>query len=267
MNDGSEYSGKTVLVAGAAGGIGSALCTAFAGAGAHLIMLDRAGDDQPDGQLSAGSLASELQAAGHRADFTACDLTRPESIEAALRISLGEGPSGSSGTLDVLIYNAAAFTPTVHFAELDEEQWDTAVRVNLTGAFLLDKYALPWLRRSRHGVILHIASQLGHSAVKGQTAYCATKAGLIHMTRAMAADLADEGIRVVSISPGGTATSRLEHRFGSLQEAEKVLGSKHLLNRLARPEEIAEAALFLAGSRASFITGSDLLVDGGYTAV
>ena len=111
-----------------------------------------------------------------------------------------------------------------------------------------------------------IASQLGRVAWDGQSAYCATKGALIQLAKVMALDHAPEGIRVNTLSPGGTATARIAKRFGSMQRAEAVWGPTHPIGRLGRPEEIAAGAVYLASDESSFMTGADLLIDGGYTA-
>ncbi len=120
---------------------------------------------------------------------------------------------------------------------------------------------------ARSGVILNMASQLGHVGAAGRGAYGASKAALIALTRAIAVDYAAHGIRAVSLSPGAVMTSRLLRRYGSSQEAVRVLAPRYPAGRLGTVDEVAEAALFLVGDGAAFMTGTDMLVDGGYTAV
>ena len=141
--------------------------------------------------------------------------------------------------------------------------------MNLTGAFLLSRAVLPQMIVGGGGSIIFIASQLGRvgSAELGDAAYCATKGALIQLAKVMAIDHAGQNIRVNTLSPGAVETERLLRRYGSFAAASEALGPKHLQGRLGRPSEIAAAAVFLAGDAASFVTGSDLLVDGGYTAV
>ena len=116
------------------------------------------------------------------------------------------------------------------------------------------------------GVIINIASQLGHVATKGAAPYCTTKGGMLQFTRTLALDHAEDGIRVVALSPGAVLTPRLTEIYGTVEEAEKALKTAYPLGRLGEAEEIAKAALFLASDASSFITGTDLLVDGGYSA-
>jgi NAD(P)-dependent dehydrogenase (short-subunit alcohol dehydrogenase family) len=115
------------------------------------------------------------------------------------------------------------------------------------------------------GNIIHIASQLGRVAAANRAPYCASKGAIIQLAKAMATDHAAQNVRVNALSPGAVETRRLVLRFGDMKTARRVSGPKHLLNRLGQPEEIAQAALFLASDAASFMTGADMLVDGGYT--
>ena len=130
----------------------------------------------------------------------------------------------------------------------------------------MSRWAIPHIARAGGGSIIHIASQLGTVGTAGRVAYCATKGALITMAKAMAVDHAAQKIRVNTLSPGAVETERML-RFGTMEKAREVLGPKHLVNRLGQPEEIAAAALFLAADAASFMTGANLLVDGGYNAI
>jgi NAD(P)-dependent dehydrogenase (short-subunit alcohol dehydrogenase family) len=145
--------------------------------------------------------------------------------------------------------------------------WERVVAVNLTGAFLLCRAALPPMIASGGGSVILIASQLGRVGSPGRAAYCATKGALIQLAKVMAIDHAAQNIRVNAISPGAVETERLIRRYGSFEAARAALASKHLPGRLGQPSEIAAAAVFLASDEASFVTGADLLVDGGYTAI
>jgi len=130
----------------------------------------------------------------------------------------------------------------------------------------MSRAILPTMIAGGGGVIIHVASQLGHVGSAGRPAYCATKGALIQLAKAMAADHAGDGVRVNSLSPGAVETHRMVLRHGDMEEARRVSGPKHLVGRLGLPDEIATAALFLASPAASFMTGTDLLVDGGYIA-
>ena len=171
------------------------------------------------------------------------------------------------GGLDVLLYGAADSDRTATVLELDEAEWDRVLRVNLTGAFLMVKAAIPAMIARGGGSVILIASQLGRVAAAGRPAYCATKGALIQLAKVLAADHAAHGIRANTLSPGAVETRRMLRRFEDMEQARAVMGPKHLLGRLGLPEEIARAAVYLASDAAAFVTGSDLLVDGGYTAV
>ncbi len=249
-----KLEGRTALITGAARGIGLAISRALGREGAAVLLADI--DDE---QTRAAS--EQLQAEGLQALDAHCDVGNRESARKTVRLAIQ-----SFGHLDILVNNAAAYTETTPFEKLSDEQWYGAFAVNVTGAFLMSQEALPFLKKSGRGAIVHIVSQLGLVGVEGQAAYCASKGALLQLTRAMSLDLAAYGIRVNAVCPGGTATQRLSRRFGSLPEAERILGAKHPLGRLAQPEEIGPAVVFLAGDEASFITGSAFVIDGGYTA-
>jgi NAD(P)-dependent dehydrogenase (short-subunit alcohol dehydrogenase family) len=151
--------------------------------------------------------------------------------------------------------------------EIEPETFEHILAVNLTGAFLAARAAIPAMQRRGGGNIIFIASQLAHVASPGRPGYCASKGGMLQLAKVLAVDHAADKIRVNTLSPGGVATVRLERRYGSLENARAVMDAKHPLGRIAEPVEVARAALFLASSDSSFMTGADLLLDGGYCAV
>ena len=245
---------RVAVISGAGRGIGAAIARAYSaeGAGVQCLDIDEAG---------AASVASEINDAGGRAQSAQCDVRESTSVCAGVGAAVE-----AFGRLDIVVANAAAVTPRTTVDALAEEDWREALDVNLTGAFLLCKHAIPYLRSQGSGSVILIASQLGRVAWDGQSAYCATKGALIQLAKVMALDHAPEGIRVNTLSPGGTATARIAKRFGSMQRAEAVWGPTHPIGRLGRPEEIAAGAVYLASDESSFMTGADLLIDGGYTA-
>ena len=247
--------GKTAIVVGAASGIGRATSVAFADAGASVICadLDEAG---------ARATATTAEKTGARASAVRLDVTDLASCRAAVA-SAGE----RFGGLDVLMFGAAVRVPAAKVPDLDPAVWEHELRVNLTGAFLMCKAAIPAMIQRGGGSIILIASQLGRVASPERATYCSTKGALIQLAKVMAVDHAADRIRVNSLSPGPIGTERLTWRWGTLEAARAAMGGKQLLKRLGEPEEIARAALFLASDASSFMTGSDLLVDGGYTAV
>lgn len=245
--------GRVALVTGAAGGIGRAIAARFLAEGARLALLDL------DAARPGGVLPDD--AAAGRVLAIAADVAAPGAAEDAVARTLD-----AFGALDVLVNNAAAITPAFPIAELPVEEWHRALAANLTGAFLMARAALAPMRARRRGVIVSVASQLGHVAQRDRTTYAATKAGLIALSRGIATDHAEDGIRAVSVSPGAVMTARITRRFADAAATDAALGPAHLLGRVGRPEEIAAAVLFAASDAASFVTGTDILVDGGYTA-
>jgi NAD(P)-dependent dehydrogenase (short-subunit alcohol dehydrogenase family) len=247
--------GKTALVSGAGGGIGRAIAVAFAEAGAAAACCDI---DMP----AVDETARVIEAAGGHAIARRCDIAVEAETEA-----VAAAAHRAFGRLDILVSGAAPYDPSGTVLETSLADWERVLAVNLTGSFLLSRAALPLMIAAGGGSIIFIASQLGRVGSGGRAAYCATKGALIQLAKVMAIDHAAQNIRVNTLSPGAVETQRTLRRYGSFEAARERLGSKHLLGRLGRPQEIAAAALFLAGEGASFVTGSDLLVDGGYTAI
>ncbi|MBB3166056.1 SDR family oxidoreductase [Rhizobium laguerreae] len=245
----SRLDGKVVFLTGAASGIGAAIARRCIDESASVICADQS----PEGVLA---LAQSL---GPRAFGIQCDVTDNISVGRAV----GTG-TRHFGRLDGLVHNAAAPSMDGTVIDLAEKQWRLEIDVILTGAFLVGKHALPAMIEGGGGSVVFIASQFAHVATAKAVAYCAAKAGLVHLARAMAVDHAGDGIRVNSLSPGAVATPRLLQRWPDLEAANAGLGPAHLLGRIAKPDEIAAAAAFLLSSDASFVTGTDLLADGGY---
>jgi NAD(P)-dependent dehydrogenase (short-subunit alcohol dehydrogenase family) len=247
MSTDSRFSlkGKSAIVTGAGGGIGGAIARSFADAGAKVACVD----------LDVGKVAGPLLP-------IRCDVSSESDTRAAV-----EQAVKAFGGLHVLVNAAAMRDPSATVTDLDLAAWNRVFAVNVGGAFLMSRWAIPHMAKAGGGSIIHIASQLGTVGTPGRVAYCSTKGALITMAKAMAADHAAQKIRVNTLSPGAVETERMPLRFGTMEKAREVMGPKHLLGRLGMPDEIAAAALFLASDASSFMTGSNLLVDGGYNAV
>jgi NAD(P)-dependent dehydrogenase (short-subunit alcohol dehydrogenase family) len=242
--------GKTAIVTGAGSGIGRAICLIFAEAGARVACIDV--NEQKAAETAA---ACRLDALGLR-----CDVSQELQIRETV-----ETVQSRLTTINILVNAAAYDDPNGSVLDITPEDWSRVFAVNVMGAYLMSRAVLPLMIANGGGSIIHIASQLGRVAAPGRPAYCASKGAVIQLAKAMAVDHAEQNIRVNALSPGAVETPRLVLRFGDMETARRVSAPKHLLKRLGRPEEIAQAALFLASDHSSFITGADMLVDGGYT--
>jgi NAD(P)-dependent dehydrogenase (short-subunit alcohol dehydrogenase family) len=250
----SRLKGRVALVAGGGGEIGGAIARLFAAEGAQVVVADL--DRQ-----KAETVARAIRDNGGESQALAVDVASESSAKDAVA-----GAIAAYGKLTTLVNVAATITPDGTVETLTLEQWNDAIAVNLTGAFVMCKFAVPELRRAGGGSIINIASQLGHLGVPRRAPYCTTKAALIHFTRILAMDHAADHIRANTISPGFILTERSSARSGGKAKARVVNGPRHLLNRPGEPEEIAAGALYLASDESSFVTATDLLIDGGYIA-
>ena len=249
---GLKLKGRAALVSGAGGGIGRAICRAFAHEGAGVLCTDIDGD-------AARETARLLGPSGEARE---CDVRSGDGAKAAV-----DAAQALFGGLHVLVNCAAVFPRDTTLDQLDEAEWKTALDVNVTGAYQLSRFAVPVMAASGGGSIIHVASQMATVAHPGHTAYCVTKGALLMLAKGMALDHADQNIRVNSLSPGGIATQGMADKWGGMDAAEQQWGKpKHPLGRLGTPAEIARAAVFLACDDSSFMTGADLVIDGGYTA-
>lgn len=252
--DRNLLSGRVALVKGGGGEIGGAIARRFAAAGAAIAVMDVRGE-------AAEAVAAEIAKAGGRSLAVEADVARAQDAERAVGRAVA-----AFGKLTTLVNVAANVTPDGTVETLSLDDWNETLAVNLTGVFLMCKYAVPEIRKAGGGTIVNIASQLGQIGVAGRAPYSTSKAALIGFSKCLAVDHAADGIRVNSLSPGGVDTARILRRFESREAANRARGPAYLLGRPGRAEEIAAGALFLASEESSFMTGADLLLDGGYLA-
>ncbi|MBJ6131508.1 glucose 1-dehydrogenase [Ochrobactrum sp. Q0168] len=244
-----RFKGKVAIVTGGASGIGEATVLAFVREGANVVIADYA----DHGQQLADELAGEHQ----QAIFIKTDVTKTKAVQELIARTVE-----NYGRLDIMFANAgiAADGP---IDELDESAWQKTIDINLTGVYLCDKYAIDQMRSQGGGVIVNCGSIHSHVGKSGVTAYAAAKGGVKLLTQTLAIDYGAQNIRVNAVCPGYIDTPLLKD---IPDEGKQALIALHPMGRLGRAEEVASAVLFLASDEASFITGSSLMVDGGYTA-
>ncbi|MGH9766023.1 MAG: SDR family NAD(P)-dependent oxidoreductase [Blastocatellia bacterium] len=257
---GERVKDKVAIVTGGAAGIGQAAAVLFAEEGARVVVADV---DQEQGEQTAARIRSN----GGEAIFVRCDVSKEEDAR-----RLCDEALRAFGRIDILVNNAAVFV--LKGLEATVEDWRRSLGVNVIGASLVSRYASEAMKRNDEGkgkgAIINLGSMSSFIAQPRFISYSATKAAIVQMTKNMAMDLAPHNIRVNCVCPGTIitqATERHRAQLGiSLEQFMAEEGPKHLLNRVGHPREVAYAILFLATDEASFITGTHLMVDGGYTA-
>jgi NAD(P)-dependent dehydrogenase (short-subunit alcohol dehydrogenase family) len=245
--------GKRALITGGASGIGRATALLFAREGAAVAVADV---DQVNGE----AVVREIVEQGGRAIFIRCDVTQAADCERAVAQTVG-----TLGGLDVLSNNAGIIRRAA-VPETSEADWDRVMAVNVKSVFLMSRYAVPAMAQVGGGAIINTASGWGLVGGRKAAAYCASKGAVVLLTKAMALDHGEQNIRVNCICPGDTDTGMLRNeaqQLGEPYERFLVESAQRPLKRIGRPEEIAQAALYLASEASSFVTGTTLVVDGG----
>jgi NAD(P)-dependent dehydrogenase (short-subunit alcohol dehydrogenase family) len=247
-----KLEGKVALLTGAGSGIARATAELFAREGARIVVADSASD-------AGAETAGAIQKSGGQATFRSVDVSNASQVA-----SLVEGALADYGRIDIL-FNGAAVLSYGTILETDEAAWNRVLGINLTGTFLCCRAVIPHMIRQGGGAIVNVASTVGaHEACAQAVAYVSSKAGVTLLTRCMAIDHAAQGIRVNALCPGPTDTPML--RKAKTADELVAFAKTYPMKRLAKPEELARAALFLASDDASFMTGSAMYVDGGQTA-
>ncbi|WP_151810200.1 SDR family oxidoreductase [Acinetobacter bereziniae] len=244
---------KIALITGAGAGIGEATALLFADQGAKVIVSDRDYDN-------AKKVAEKI---GANAFAVAADVAKSAEVEVMVKAGVEH-----FGGLDILVNNAG-FGTLGTVVSLEEDLWDSVIDVNLKGVFLCSKFAIPELIRRGGGSIVNLASTISVVGIPDRAAYVAAKGGVAALTRAMALDHANEGIRVNSVAPGVINSSYYDKLFKEVEDPaafKKGLEARSPLNKMGEPIDIANMILFLASDESTFSTGAMFTIDGGYTA-
>jgi len=248
---------KVAIITGGAAGIGQATAELFAEEGASVAIFDT---DQSAGQQTAERIADQ----GGECIFVRTDISDEASVIKAINET-----TRRFGSIDILVNNAAAFV--LKGLEATTGDWRRVLDVNVVGTALCSRYAAEEMKKAGRGAIVNLGSISSFVAQPGFVTYSSTKAAILQMTRNMALDLGQHGIRANCVCPGTILTrasrDHMEQAGLTLEEFVAEEGPKHILGRIGQPREVAYAILFLASDEASFITGAHLMVDGGYTAL
>jgi NAD(P)-dependent dehydrogenase (short-subunit alcohol dehydrogenase family) len=244
---------RVAIITGAASGIGRAAAALFAREGASVVIVDL-------NQEAGKSAAHEIVNQGSRAIFDPADVTKSTDCQRVVDHAMRE-----FGRIDVL-FNNAGIIRRASVLELSEDDWDRVMAVNVKSVFLLSRLVVPIMAKAGGGCIINMASGWGLAGGSRAAAYCASKGAVVLLTKAMAIDHGSQNIRVNCLCPGDTDTNMLREEAHQLSENEDRFlseSARRPLGRLGKPEEIAQAALYLASDAASFVTGTALVVDGG----
>jgi NAD(P)-dependent dehydrogenase (short-subunit alcohol dehydrogenase family) len=251
--DYGRLAGRVAFVTGAASGIGRTTALAFAGEGAKVAVADI---DQNGNQ----DTARMIEEVGGQALAVRCDVTRSEDVQAALAQTVEE-----FGHLDIAFNNAGAEQQPGPTADITEEEWDRIITVNLRGAFLCLKYEIPLLLERGGGAIVNTSSGAGIKVFGRGAAYAAAKHGVVGLTKDAALDYAAFNLRINAICPGIIDTEMMDRFTGGTPEGRDRVIAQEPIGRMGKPEEIADAVVWLCSDAASFVTGHALVADGGQT--
>lgn len=251
-----SLSGRVALITGAGSGIGAAIAQVFATAGARVVVTDIQAE-------SGAATVDQIARSGGRAEFLEVDVSDDSSAQAAAQKVLS-----THAKLDILVNNAGiGHVGTI--TQTSAADLDRLYRVNVRGVFNLSKAFLPQMLERKNGNIINLASIGGVVGIRDRLAYCTTKFAVVGLTKSMALDHAADGVRVNCICPGRVETPFVTARLKEYPDPEKAyreMSATQALGRMAKPDEIAHAALYLASDESSFVTGTAFLIDGGWSA-
>jgi NAD(P)-dependent dehydrogenase (short-subunit alcohol dehydrogenase family) len=250
-----DFAGKVVLVTGAAAGIGRATALAFGRAGACVVVADTAVD-------GGHATAAMIVEAGGKALYVNANVTRGAEVEA-----LVDKAVNYYGRIDCAVNNAALEDDTPGLLEADEAEYDRIMGVNVKGVWLCMRHELGQMLKQGGGTIVNMASVSGLVGSPSRAIYAASKHAVVGLTRSAAAEYARAGIRINSVCPGAVRTSALVRALEREPQLEKKLKALHPIGRIAEPAEIANAVMWLCSEQSSFVTGHQLAIDGGLTAL
>lgn len=248
------FTNKVALVTGGSFGIGRATAIAFAQRGARVVIADWLEDRE-------GVTLKAIAEAGAAGMFITCDVSKPADVKAVIDKTIA-----TYGRLDYAFNNAGVEGTMAPAHECTEENWEKTIGINLKGVWLCMKNEIPQMLRQGGGAIVNCASVAGLGGFAGLPAYTASKHGVIGLTKTAALENAKAGIRVNAVCPGVIHTAMVDRVTGRDKEVEKAYIAMEPVGRMGRPEEVAEAVVWLCSDAASFVTGHAMTVDGGFTA-
>jgi NAD(P)-dependent dehydrogenase (short-subunit alcohol dehydrogenase family) len=250
----NEFQGKVALVTGGTSGIGRAAAIAYAREGAKVVVAGR--------RAAEGEETVRLvRAQGGEAMFVPTDVAQEAQVKNLIGRTLEQ-----FGRLDFAFNNAGIEQEPTPFLEQTEETYDRVMDINVKGVWLSMKYEIPAMLRTGGGAIVNTSSSLGVVGMPGVEIYVASKHAVIGLTKSAALEFGKQGIRINAVLPAAIETDMLQRFVGDKPETRDYMNAKHPIGRVGKPEEIADAAIWLSSSKSSFVTGHSLLVDGAFTA-